>query len=427
MSISLPVNLIPFGKQIQASVRLMKTAFKLETSPINLPWFAFNRSSTNINQLHQLSRKFVKSRFQKYWVLFAPIWLLGSVFHPVLAIRKNGHFVNTTYKVSLFQQFLDQIILKVSQNINADSYYKFRLFQPENKTRAGQFVQHDEICNLLPTLNSGIDVKRVNDKLRFFENSIQYSLPTPEVVAAFESGQVHKWYRAESEDLPQVDLISKPTNIYCGIGVLQWHYVQELDGWQCEDKVWSQQALIQEVKRLSLESGSQYLLQHKATNHVAIQQLAGRGVSTVRLVTYMDQGSPHFLIACFRMPTGESFVDNFAAGGIASPVYADGTLGSATAKDIRLGNFDRHPDTGAVITGAQLPYWSETIHQALEAHRCFHEIPFIGWDIIITDVGPLLLEANVTWCVELLQQSHGMPLGETVFPQVFLEHYRSKV
>jgi hypothetical protein len=51
-----------------------------------------------------------------------------------------------------------------------------------------------------------------------------------------------------------------------------------------------------------------------------------------------------------------------------------------------------HPITGRPITGAQLPCWDEACALALEAAAGFPELPLTGWDMAITDHGPILVE-----------------------------------
>lgn len=127
-------------------------------------------------------------------------------------------------------------------------------------------------------------------------------------------------------------------------------------------------------------------------------------------------------MSSFRMPTGEEVVDNFAAGGIAAPVDLEtGRLGVAIGKDVSRGQFREHPDSGAPIAGTALPFWPEAQRLALDAQRLFNDVPFVGWDIVLGPDGPTLLEANTTWCGDLVQMTHGLPLTQTAFLAVYLE------
>lgn len=123
------------------------------------------------------------------------------------------------------------------------------------------------------------------------------------------------------------------------------------------------------------------------------------------------------------MPVGRAVVDNFAAGGIASPVdLKSGRLGPCAFKDPRKPKVYVHPDTGAQIAGEILPFWEDVVALAVRAHGAFEKVAAIGWDVAITSDGVKLLEANTGWCVEVVQMANESPLGATELPQMLVSH-----
>jgi hypothetical protein len=165
------------------------------------------------------------------------------------------------------------------------------------------------------------------------------------------------------------------------------------------------------------------ILQPRIVNHPDLQALSGRGLSTVRVMTVRDtSGVIEAAIACLRMAVGPLVADNFGAGGLASPVALDdGRLGPAVFKS-RPGVFAAHPDTGADILGRNLPHWPEVTRLAVAAHREFKALPSIGWDIAITEDGPVIVEGNSEWGTNVIQLSHQKPLDATVIPARLAEH-----
>lgn len=53
-----------------------------------------------------------------------------------------------------------------------------------------------------------------------------------------------------------------------------------------------------------------------------------------------------------------------------------------------------HPLTGASFKGAQLPYWEETLDMLRRAVPVAGKISNVGWDVALTENGPLIIEAN---------------------------------
>jgi hypothetical protein len=129
-------------------------------------------------------------------------------------------------------------------------------------------------------------------------------------------------------------------------------------------------------------------------------------------------GEPFIGRAVLRLGTRRSKgVDNFGQGGLAVSVDLEtGALGEAVehyAKTPRVpSNYRCHPDTGAPIAGELLPGWLDARNVAL---RLMCQLPFlnyVGWDIVLTDSGPVVLEGNNYTGVRLAQIHSGL-LGES--------------
>jgi hypothetical protein len=176
-------------------------------------------------------------------------------------------------------------------------------------------------------------------------------------------------------------------------------------------------ALLADCQRTAEKLGW-YLLQPRITNHPAVAPLSTGGLCTVRMVTVKPPGRDvrHFL-STFRMAVGNLAFDNFTPGGLAAGVGSDGRL-LPGARPFVGAPLDRHPDTGAVITGFPLPFWNEAVELVIRAHRAFDLDGTLGWDVALTAEGPLLVEVNPTWGTELMQASHHGPLGDTELPRL---------
>jgi hypothetical protein len=87
---------------------------------------------------------------------------------------------------------------------------------------------------------------------------------------------------------------------------------------------------------------------------------------------------------------------------------------------------DEHPKTGVRITGRRLPDWPQVLDLAQKAHQIFSECVFIGWDIALTPDGPLLVEGNVGWDVEMVQKPQNTPLSQTEFVEIVFAHWKNQ-
>jgi hypothetical protein len=65
-----------------------------------------------------------------------------------------------------------------------------------------------------------------------------------------------------------------------------------------------------------------------------------------------------------------------------------------------------HPDSGERIEGFVVPAWDQVIRLALQAQESLPQLKSAGWDIAVTDAGPLLVETNLTYSVDIMQVAH---------------------
>jgi len=151
------------------------------------------------------------------------------------------------------------------------------------------------------------------------------------------------------------------------------------------------------------------LVQERARNHPWMRDLSNGALNTIRLISCLnEEDQPEIMGAVLRIAVGDNVtVDNVHAGGLAAPIdIARGRLGPATdlGTDAQFGWTDRHPQTGATISGRVLPMWDEVRDLARQAHRAFNDRVVIGWDIAIMADRPRLVEGNSGPDIDLVQR-----------------------
>jgi hypothetical protein len=118
--------------------------------------------------------------------------------------------------------------------------------------------------------------------------------------------------------------------------------------------------------------------------------------------------------AVLRLGTRKSKgVDNFGQGGLSVDIDLDhGVLGEAVEHHAEAprspARYQAHPDTGAQIAQQRIPMWNLVRDQSLLLMRTMPFINYVGWDIVLTEKGPVFLEGNNYTGVRLVQAHAGL-------------------
>ena len=97
-------------------------------------------------------------------------------------------------------------------------------------------------------------------------------------------------------------------------------------------------------------------------------------------------------------------------------------LGSRHALD----EWARHPITNAPIAGERLEGWEEMLAICTQAHAALGLPAFVGWDVTMSDQGPVLIEGNSAWGHTSSQVSQNTPLGLTPFVACYIANLEAK-
>ncbi|OSM42632.1 sugar-transfer associated ATP-grasp domain-containing protein [Nesterenkonia sp. PF2B19] len=175
---------------------------------------------------------------------------------------------------------------------------------------------------------------------------------------------------------------------------------------------------VSEIRQWIQDQKRPMIFERGIEQHPAQAALNPSATNTLRVLTMpdVDQGKDPFIaVAVQRIGTERSgHVDNWTQGGLSAKVDIEtGTLSRAgqLPEGRRPVWFSEHPDSGAVIEGATVPFWEETKELVMDASRRLSFMEYIGWDIIIGPTGPVILEGNINSGMNVLQV-HGPLLAD---------------
>lgn len=391
-------------------------------SPYRLFLPFVDKPRTASDRIHRAYARYV---WQMHGIRAVPRAVLYSLAWPILFAylswkhtRKLGRIVEAETGKRRRRQVSEQFGLALRYSISPKKYYVFELFRPERLGNAGHYIARYEfkggLHNLLESRIERPTRRILNDKAAFFRHCQTAGIATiPTVMVIHEDGTSRRYLPFEGV-LPQCNLFLKPMRGRGGHGCERWQWLG--DGrYQSQDgDVRSAAELLSQIRETA-RAGAM-IVQESMQPHTALRDLSLTVLTSCRMMTVKNEaGGFEATHAVFKSSTKEgAIVDNFHRGGIVSKVdMKTGELGPAS--DAGVGRpciwLERHPLTDAQIKGRRLPLWKETVDLVCRAHAAFPDRVTIGWDVAITDRGPVIIEGNAQSGCDMIQRTHDLPAG----------------
>lgn len=118
-------------------------------------------------------------------------------------------------------------------------------------------------------------------------------------------------------------------------------------------------------------------------------------INTVRIITVHKYEGEVLVVAAYQRIGNHGYiVDNYNGGGMVVPINEKTGIIEYPAVDKRKQIYYKHPMTDTSIVGFKVPKFSSAVNLAKKAAKVIDEIRYVGWDIAITDKGPVIIEGN---------------------------------
>lgn len=324
------------------------------------------------------------------------------------------------YGVSPQRQFAQLFSAAFRYNFPPTLYYRARLFRLE-RHRWNAIFSHEETTLILATFEHARNHSQLWTKRGWAAYCATEGIAAVPIAAEADNGTLV--IRDPSMVEPGRDLFLKPDRDYSGRGGVMLEWDASAEGWRALGAASGFVARDALPAFLSDHSrGSTIIVQPRLRNVAALADLASRALVNIRIVTlHAADGTVSLLMAALRLPPGDQPTSDVVGSTLCVPInLATGILGDAECGRLELGPCKRHPFNGVEIAGRVIPEWPRMCALALEAHRKLPFMPSIGWDLVATDAGVFILEANAVWNANLAQHWGRVPLGETTWPEVML-------
>lgn len=288
-----------------------------------------------------------------------------------------------------------------------------RLLPPEIRSTGLSMADRRGVHRFLNPSGYPLAGNILRNKALFARHVARHRLPAP---ATFDrdAGNLVSWLERRQA------VIAKPGYSSKGRGVTAFR--REGDGWRGPTGALDATGLARNLQNYLIRHG---VVQDLLFAHHHLQGLSPGALPTLRIVTCRNEtGAPESCVTILRLGSGATPVDNFNAGGLAVRLDDSGHCEVAfRANGSAADTISAHPETGAQIIGHEVPDLKEAVALSEQAHCTLPQgYAVVGWDIGLTDRGPMLIEGNWNPGTDIIQLVDGVGLDQTRLGQLYRFH-----
>lgn len=288
----------------------------------------------------------------------------GNFFKTIKKIHKRSG------KNSIYL-FFDIIICSIKYSAGYTDYFLF-YFEELNGKQRKTYITRGVNNRYLKTMNDSSYYHFLRNKLEFNKRFEKY-LNREYLDLSISNFEEFKKFTKKFKTF-----MAKPVGLSGGYGVEKIEVKAKDDIKKIYDR---------------LVSEKKYLIEEYIVQHHTMMELCPTSVNTLRIVTIFKDGKTNIMLRAIRIGNGINPVDNFHQGGMYSLFDENGII-TKPAMDREGKLFEKHPTTGVAIAGFKIPFYKESIDLVEKLSASIPQIGMAGWDIAITEKGPVLIEGN---------------------------------
>lgn len=274
-----------------------------------------------------------------------------------------------THKLTLFI-IIDMIFCGLKYGAGYYDYQEFE-FYLLNKQERKTYLTRTKNNSIINQYNDKKYFDLLDDKIKFNEKFSKYINREYMVLNDNNFKEFNNFFNKHK------NIIAKIVDGEGGHGIEKFTYTNENDA----------KTIYKE-----LLDKKEILIEECITQHKDVSKLYPKSVNTLRLFTFYDGKNSVVLNHVFKFGNG-GITDNFSSGGMYTFTDDNGTI-IVPAIDREDKIFEIHPETKEKIIGYQVPFFKEACELVCQAAKEIEEIKYIGWDVAISEKGPVIIEGN---------------------------------
>lgn len=335
-------------------------------------------------------------------------------------VRSNG---NLELRMRCLVHFIRGFGVELRSKTGLSWKQRFRAWKSGFSSRSWMIYELDRndpdlyLADFKALLNSyrinGFYNPVIGNKLLLSRLLSVHGVPHPDVVYTILGGKLYEEGSGYAPSLPEAlcrTLETYPRQVFRPVLSGSGEGIFFLDREEGSLRLNGENTTLEEVCEL-LAGLDRYVVTEFVEQADYARKIYSGSTNTLRILTLWDGDthSPYIAGVVHRFGSRNSGpTDHWdkGQGGYCTAVDLEtGTLGQAVSlsKDSRLCWTASHPDSGEAFEGVAIPGFDNCIEGVLEAAGHFPYCPSIGWDVVMTEKGFSILEANTIQGLAVMQ------------------------
>lgn len=308
---------------------------------------------------------------------------------------------------SLSTRVLEQARLLYSSGIDGEDYYHQALYRRglsfSDKAKFLGFFRCPRYYQVINPIQYDLLAR---DKVIFHMLATAWALPVPKLLAVTRStgqptfGRTLETISALKEFLREPGsehLFLKPGGGMGGEGALSLGAkIQGREAWTMlpgHNEITLDEVVAHVCHKDHIQ---RFLIQERLRPHALLEEIVPSVCSTIRIVTFNADNGVGIVGAVLRLGNGREPTDNVTGGGVVVEIdLKTGRLGKVVSLEHDKPDYmSVHPMSLVKISGKVIPDWKAVIGLVTQSAEKLTFLPCIGWDIAITESGPVVVEIN---------------------------------
>lgn len=261
----------------------------------------------------------------------------------------------------------------------------------------------------------------LRNKARFYAHCQKHAISHPQMVMRWSDGSVEFNEAVDLNRCGADEFFVKPASGTGGMGTFTFR-LEEGEG--------AETGLQRLATHLAANCTGEWVVQPRMKAHPELAIISCNALPTARIITLINEkGEPEIVSTVLRIAaTEDAIVDNILQGGLSAAIDLDTGVLSGSCSGNRSGEHPIHPISKVPINGRVVPDWEAAKALALKAHsEMMQDYVLIGWDVGMTNNGPVLVEANPRPCTILMQRPTRTPVGKTRMGELIAWHLEQRL